>query len=391
MTDDQRGGHPRVALIVNPIAGLGGPVGLKGTDDPGLAERARELGARPHSGERAAEALTALLDAWPAGVPVPDLLVASGQMGEIPAGTAEVDARVVGERHEGPTTAADTRAAAVVLRDLGVDLLLFAGGDGTARDVTAAVGTSQVVLGIPTGVKVQSAVFATSPAAAGRLAAAWLRSGARRTSEREVADLADGPGLYAELHGTLRVPVGRLVQARKAPSPAGESVSMAAIAADVAASVVPGRRYVLGPGTTVRAVAEALGVPKTLVGVDVIEAAAPARADGTSAQAIVVAQDAGDEALRAAVNGREASIIVTPIGGQGFLFGRGNQQIAPDVIRAVGRAGLVVVATSRKLAELGSRPLLVDTGDAELDRELAGYLTVVTGYRERAVVPVAPA
>ena len=149
-----------------------------------------------------------------------------------------------------------------------MDLLLFAGGDGTARDVLAAVDPSIVALGVPAGVKIQSAVFATSPAAAGRLAAAYLASGTRRTAEREVIDLDEDAYRRGEMasgiHGYLRVPLGRLLQPRKAPSPASDAVAMAAIAADVVENLVPGRHYVLGPGTTIRSVAQALGVPKTL-------------------------------------------------------------------------------------------------------------------------------
>ena len=391
MADHERVGRtPRLGLIVNPIAGLGGPVGLKGTDGPDLARRALELGARPRSGERAAEALAALVEAWPDAESVPELLVPPGEMGESAAAAAGFPAAIVGGRPAGPTTADDTRTAAIALRELGVDLLLFAGGDGTARDIEAALGETATVLGIPAGVKIQSAVFATGPGSAGRLAASWLRSCTRRTAAREVADLAEGNGMTPQLHGILRVPVGRLVQARKAPSPAGETVAIAAIAADVAVSLVPGRRYVLGPGTTVRGVAEAVGLPKTVIGVDVIEAVAPPAA-GEAPRAVLVAPDADAAAVRDALRGQRGSIVVTPIGGQGFLFGRGNQQIPPDVIRSVGRDGLIVIATSRKLAELGGRPLLVDTGDALLDHELAGYVTVVTGYRERAVVAVRPA
>jgi predicted polyphosphate/ATP-dependent NAD kinase len=151
---------------------------------------------------------------------------------------------------------------------------------------------------------------------------------------------------------------------------------------------VAGRRYVLGPGSTVAAVARALGLPKTLVGVDV--AAFEAGASGEP-RATITAMDAGENEVRAAVGDQPVSIIVTPIGGQGFLFGRGNQPIGTDVIRRAGRDGLIVVASQAKIASLGGRPLLVDTGDPALDAELAGFVSVITGYRERTVVPVAAA
>jgi predicted polyphosphate/ATP-dependent NAD kinase len=390
MADPDPGSRrPVVGLIVNPIAGLGGPVGLKGTDGPELAARARSLGAAPRAAIRASEALEALRAAWPPDRPLPDLLAAAGPMGVDAARDAGLEARGIGPAPGRPTTAEDTRAVATALLEAGVDLLLFAGGDGTARDIAAVIGHDIVVLGIPAGVKIQSGVFATSPVAAGRTAAAWLASRGRAELDREVVDLPDGPGIAPRLYATLRVPAGRAIQSRKAPSPASDAAATQAIAADVVAGFEPGHRYVLGPGTTVAAIALAAGVSATLVGVDVIEALEGGSGGGPAAR--VVAADAGATAVRAAVTGRAASIIVTPIGGQGFLFGRGNQQIPADVIRGVGRRGLLVVATPRKLAALAGAPLLVDTGDPELDRDLTGYVTVVTGYRERAVAAIAPA
>ncbi len=384
-----RSRRPVLGLIVNPIAGLGGPVGLKGTDGPELAARALALGAAPRAATRATEALHALGASWPPDRPLPELLAAAGPMGEDAARDAGLETRRIGPSLHQPTTAEDTRAAATALLEAGADLLLFAGGDGTARDVAAAVGHGIVVLGVPAGVKIHSGVFAVGPAVAGRTAAAWLTVGRRAETDREVVDRAEGPGVAPRLYATLRVPADRAIQSRKAPSPAGDAAATQAIAADVVAGFQPGRRYVLGPGTTVAAIAAAAGVPATLVGVDVVEALGRPPASGAAARVIVA--DAGEAAVRAAVVGRPASIVVTPIGGQGFLFGRGNQQIPADVIRGVGREGLMVVATPRKLAALAGAPLLVDTGDPDVDRDLTGYVTVVTGYRERAVAAIAPA
>jgi predicted polyphosphate/ATP-dependent NAD kinase len=393
--------RPLVGLIVNPIAGLGGRVGLKGTDRPGMASRAMALGARPMAGHRTAEALAALLEAWPADAPAPRLMTVAGAMGADAATTAGLlpellDAPDHGAGLEVVTSAEDTRQAAREMRDLGVDLLLFSGGDGTARDILDAVGTTIAALGIPAGVKVQSAVYATAPGTAGRLAATYLLAVAagRRlgTEEREVLDLDEDAyraGRVApRLYGVLRVPAGRALQSRKAPTPPSDAVALERIAAEVAASLVPGRRYVLGPGSTVAAVARALGLPKTLVGVDVVACEAGATGEP---HASITAMDAGEHEVGVAVGDGPVSIIVTPIGGQGFLFGRGNQPIGADVIRRAGRDGLMVVASQAKVASLGGRPLLVDTGDSALDAELAGFVPVITGYRERTVVPVAAA
>jgi predicted polyphosphate/ATP-dependent NAD kinase len=276
------------------------------------------------------------------------------------------------------TTAEDTRRIA---RAMDVDLLLFAGGDGTAADVLAAVEEAVPVLGIPAGVKIHSGVFAVSPEAAGRVAARLVRGARLDVSEAEVVDLDEDAYRRGEiaprLIGYLRVPTEpRLVQSRKAPSPASERVAVEAIAADVVEHMEPGRSYMLGPGTTVRAIAERLGVPKTLVGVDVVR-------DGD-----LVAADAAERDLLAIVEEGPAAIVVTPIGGQGFVFGRGNQQIGPAVVSRVGRGHLLVLATPWKLASLGGATLRVDTGDPEVDAGLVGHLQVITGHGERAVVRV---
>jgi predicted polyphosphate/ATP-dependent NAD kinase len=393
---------PRVGLLVNPIAGIGGRVGLAGSDGAEIVEEALARGAIPRANDRTVGALEILRARWaaarstPVPIAAPILLAAPGDMGAIAARRAGFAPLEVGAIGEGPTTAADTRRLAEEIIAAGIDLLLFAGGDGTARDICGVAAAAGIpVLGIPAGVKIQSAVFATSPAAAGELAAAFLSlpPERRRTTRREVLDLDEAAYRRGEvaprLFGELAVPdAGRWLQARKAPSPASEVAAARAIGAEVAAGLVAGTRYVLGPGSTMRPIAEQLGVAKTLIGVDVIELDAAGRP-------CLLASDVGDARLAALVEGRPARVVVTPIGGQGFLFGRGNQPIGPDVLRMIlgrgGREAIMVVATPAKLAALGGRPLLVDTGDAALDRDLAGYLRVVTGRAEQTPYPVEPA
>ncbi|MBN1657189.1 MAG: ATP-NAD kinase family protein [Anaerolineae bacterium] len=363
----------RLGLIVNPVAGLGGRVGLKGSDGADVQRRARALGAEPHAGDRAAEALARLRR-----VEGLEIVTYPGEMGADAAQDAGFQPAVIGDTTPGQTTAEDTRRAARQMHDLGVDLLLFAGGDGTARDVYEAVGLDQPALGIPAGVKIHSAVYATHPSSAGELAALYLEGRVGSLREAEVMDIDEeafrAGALQARLYGYLQVPFrSNLVQAQKMPS-SGEATSLAAIAEDVVSKMEPGAVYIIGPGTTTRAIARELGVAKTLLGVDVV-------LDGA-----LVAQDANEaDLLNLLDEQREARIIVTPIGGQGYLFGRGNQQISPNVIRRVGKEHVMVVSTPDKLHALGAQPLLVDTGDHELDDMLSGYLTVVTGYNERAV------
>jgi predicted polyphosphate/ATP-dependent NAD kinase len=370
----------RLGLIVNPIAGLGGRVGLKGSDGPEIQRRARSLGAEPRAGDRAAAALGPLRSMAEAI----DLLTAVGEMGETIALRAGFQPRVIptcASRGAGATTAEDTCRAARAMRDAGADLVLFAGGDGTARDMCRAVGIGLPVLGIPAGVKIHSAVYAVTPILAGSLAAEFLGGGRAHLREAEVVDLDEEwfrrGQIVTALHGYLMVPHrAGLVQDRKAPTPPGVTAQTQAIAAAVAEQLKPGRAYALGPGTTTRAVAEYLGLSKTLVGVDLIT------------REELLAADVGEREILEMQQRRPLGIIISPIGGQGFLLGRGNQQISPRVLRGIQREHLLVICPPAKLAALQSRPLLVDTGDPEVDGRLAGHLEVITGYRERAVYPV---
>jgi predicted polyphosphate/ATP-dependent NAD kinase len=366
-----------IGLVVNPIAGLGGRVGLKGTDGETTKHRALELGAVPEASNRAATALRSL-DRLVPGVA---LLVAPGSMGEAAAKAAGVHHLVVGSLPESWTTAADTRRLARDLRDAGVELLLFAGGDGTAHDVESAIGTLVPALGIPAGVKIHSSVFAVDPRAAGEIAAAVARGIPIELVDEEVVDLDEDAyragRIDLRLHGALRVPhYARLVQSRKVPNPSSTSIALQEIALDVAERVGQDA-LVLGPGTTTQAIAQRLGVAKTLVGVDVVDHQG------------LVASDVDETQLIALAMRRALRLVISPTGGQGFLFGRGNQQISPAVIKLVERDRIEVVCAPAKLAALGGRPLLVDTGDSSVDARLAGYFAIVTGYGERTMYRVA--
>ena len=367
----------KLGLIVNPIAGLGGAVGLKGTDGEPAYRKALEMGAVPRSAPRAVEALREIgrLDDL-------EVLTYPGAMGEDEARTAGLSPTVVGSVDGEYTSSDDTHRAAVEMAGRCVDLILFAGGDGTARDLCGAVGDGVAALGVPAGVKMYSGVYATTPRTAGRAAAQFLAGEAVHTKLGEVMDIdedafRDG-NVQARLYGYLRVPEDTShVQATKSPSQADEGEAILAIAGEIVDSMRPDTLYILGPGTTTKGIADVLGVSKTLLGVDAV-------LDGKT-----VASDATESELMALMDGgRPAKIVVTAIGGQGHIFGRGNQQIGADVIRRVGRDNLVVVATRRKLGSLGRRPLMVDTGSREVDRMLSGYVMVTTGRAESAMVRV---
>jgi len=373
-------GLKKPGLIVNPVAGIGGRVGLKGSDGAEIQWRARALGAVPQALTRAVQAVERLKE-----VEGLEIVTYPGEMGEGAVRKCGLEPTVVGSIRPGATTAEDTRRAAQEMQRLGVDLLLFAGGDGTARDIYKAIGLDLPVLGIPAGVKIHSAVYATNPVSAGELAALYLRGRVARLREAEVMDIDEGAfrqgTLSARLYGYLKVPYrSSLVQSQKVPS-SGEAAALAAIAEDFAAKMQEGVLYIVGPGTTTRAITDELGLEKTLLGVDVVKSG--------QREARLVAADANEAELLELIEGRKAKIVVTPIGGQGYLFGRGNQQISPKVIEKVGRENIIVVSAKAKLYALGGRPLLVDSGDPAVDRMLSGYLAVVTGYNERAVRKVA--
>ena len=375
----------RLGLIVNPIAGIGGRVGLKGSDGREVQQRALKLGAVPQAGERATQALMTLCS-MAADL---ELLAGPGQMGEQVAHRCGFDPIVI--PIAGPptrdTTAEDTRLAASRMMDAGADLILFAGGDGTARDIYTAIADKTPVLGIPAGVKIHSAVFGVAPRCTGELAADFLRGKHVRLLEAEVLDLDED--LYRQgqivtrLFGYLKIPYRRaVVQNQKVPTPASEVAQAQAIAADVIERMQPGMAYLLGPGTTTRAVAESLGFPtctcgtgagKTLIGVDILT------------RDELVAADVSERQILEVLEYRPLGLILSPTGGQGFLLGRGNQQISPEVLRRVGRANILVICLGSKIAALQTRPLLVDTGDLEVDHLLAGYVQVVTGYHESLI------
>ncbi|MFB0535893.1 MAG: ATP-NAD kinase family protein [Anaerolineae bacterium] len=363
-------------MIVNPVAGIGGRVGLKGSDGAEIQKKALELGAVPQSLNRAIQALERIK-------PVDDLEVVTyrGEMGEDAARACGFEPTVIGSIKPGETTPQDTRNAAQEMLRLKVNLLLFAGGDGTARDIYNAIGERLPVLGIPAGVKIHSAVFATNPLNAGDLAVLYLQGRVSSLREAEVMDIdeeAFRQGIVsAKLYGYLKIPFKRrLVQSLKTPSSPGEQTAMAAIAADVASKMEDGWLYVIGPGTTTRAITSRLGLDKTLIGVDVV------------AEGKLVAADVNESQLLELLEGRKAKIVVTPIGGQGYIFGRGNQQISPKVIKKVGGDNIIVVSTTGKIHSLGGRPLLVDTGDQEVNKMLSGYIRIVTGYNEQIVYRV---
>jgi predicted polyphosphate/ATP-dependent NAD kinase len=367
----------RLGLVVNPIAGMGGRLAFKGSDDAALVAAARERGEAPVAPARATEALQPLATL----ADELEVLAYPGAMGEEEARSAQIEPIVVGSIGA-VTTAQDTRAAAVAMAEHGVDLLLFAGGDGTAVDVLKAIGDRVPVLGIPAGVKMHSAVFAVNPRSAGELAASLAQDGLRSLRPAEVMDVDEtllrAGSVSARLHGFMNVPDARRhLQSAKARSLGSEAAAQDAIAHHLIDNVLEERIWLIGPGTTTGVLLARLGLDKTLLGVDVVRAGR------------CLIADADERALLELIETEDAGIVVTPVGGQGFLFGRGNQQLSARVIERVDRERIVVVATEAKIARLGGAPLRVDTGDPALDASLAGYTRIVVGYNRMIIYPVA--
>jgi predicted polyphosphate/ATP-dependent NAD kinase len=364
----------RIGLIINPVAGIGGRVGLKGSDGFEIQRQALELGAIPMASTRTKEAIQVLSEK----TLEMEILSPPGEMGAALLREAGYKPHILGEIKAGQTTAADTIRVTQEMVENQVDLLVFAGGDGTARDIYIGAGENQPVVGIPAGVKIHSAVFATQPRTAGELIAAFIIETGFRLEQAEVIDLDEEAYrrgvISTRLYGYLTVPFHRRwVQNSKTPTPASEKAQMEAIAFDLVENMQPGCAYILGPGTTTRTLADCLGFAKTLAGVDVVT------------REKLVAVDVNEQQLLDLVETTSARIVVTPVGGQGFLFGRGNQPISPAVIRKVGRENIRVICTPGKLHSFAGNPLLVDTGDSDLDAQLSGHISITTGYREEAI------
>lgn len=364
----------RVGLVINPIAGMGGAVGLKGTDTAEVLAEAIKRGAHPQAEERTYAAIRA------AGELVGyEFITASGNMGEGVLRRCDAKFSVAYCPPE-ETTDRDTLTACSQILGEGVAILLFAGGDGTARDVMDVVGERVPVIGIPCGVKMQSGVFANTPQAAGVLLRRFRVEGlpSRRAEVMDIDEEEVRRGrINTYLYGYMLIPDdANLMQPFKLVLGGGdEDEHKREIAKFFVEGVKPGVLYILGPGTTLEAVGRQMGIDKTLLGVDLAM-------DGG-----LIGKDVDQQAILAALERYpSAMIVISPIGAQGFIFGRGNQQISADVIRKVGVRNIVILATPLKMRE--TRTLRVDTGDAELDKVLRGYGMVVIGYDKQLVTPI---
>lgn len=372
-----------VGLLVNPIAGMGGRVGLKGTD--GVVEEAIRRGALPVAPVRASEFLQALKQRFKRNSDL-SLIVCPAQMGEDIARSNDIDYRVVDMTVSDKTTSEDTVNCVQALYSEGVRLLVFVGGDGTARDILDAINKGSMedllVLGVPSGVKMYSGIFVVNPPDAAEVVG-LVKDGGAGIAEFEIMDADEDAfredRFVIKLYGYMKGPsVPARFQGAKQASPetVNEREAQEAIARYIIEQMIPEGTYILGPGTTVKTIAELLDIQKTTLGVDVYYKGQVFN-DVNETRIIELVKDF-----------TKTWIIVSPIGHQGMLFGRGNQQISPGVIERVGRDHIFVISTPAKLKGIDGETLKIDTGDARVDAILRGYIRVITDYNEIRLIKI---
>jgi len=370
----------KMGFIVNPIAGMGGRVGLKGTN--GVLKEARARGAKPIAPIKARQFLAKLKELQLEALI--EILTCPAAMGEEEVKAGGLAAQILPMSLESETTAEDTKLAIRFLVKSKVDLIVFVGGDGTARDILDAMRevNNVLVLGVPSGVKMYSGIFAASTLEAAEVVQAFLE-GAAQTMDFEIMDVDETvfrqDRLSVNLHGFLKgpfVPMRLVGSKQMSPETLDEHENQMATARFIVENMDSKATYILGPGTTIKSIAELLGVEKTLLGVDIYRNKN-------------VIKDVNEQMILQEIKDwRNVWIIVSPIGRQGLLLGRGNQQISPEIIKRVGKEKIIVAATRSKIQGIEGNILRVDTGDQEADSTLRGYIRVVTDYREWRVMQV---
>jgi len=364
----------KIGLIVNPIAGMGGSVGLKGTDGD-IFRQAEKMGATPLAPIRTNELLSNVKN-----IKKFILFVAPGKMGADIVRDVGLEFKIIGEIGK-ETTKEDTKRIAKQMIEHNIDLLIFCGGDGTARDIFDAIGLNRPVVALPAGVKMFSSVFAINPRAAAEIIDKFIEESVE-TQEKEVLDIDEElvrkDILQAKLYGYLKVPkILTLIQSGKTGSGVGRTIdeNKREIAQFIIENMKNDILYLLGPGTTIKTITDKLDLPKTLLGIDGI------------CNKEIIGKDLNENRILELMNKFEkAVIIVSPIGGQGFIFGRGNKQITPKILKKIGKNNIKIIATAEKMKELDL--LRVDTGDIEVDNILRGFGKVITGYKEELIVKI---
>lgn len=359
----------KIGLIINPIAGMGGKIGLKGTDGEEILANAVKLGAEPEShikARRTVEKLKQIKDEI-------IILTASDSMGEVACDGSGIGYKVVYEILCNKTTYADTEEASRKMLESGAEIIIFAGGDGTARNIYNSVKDKIPVIGIPAGVKIQSAVFSQNPEYAGMMAVEFIRNNNLQFKDMEVIDLDENAyrkgRIGSTLYGYMKVPfMPQYVQNAKQIGFASDDDKFNSIAKYIIDDMNDDYYYIIGSGTTTKRIMENLELSYELLGIDVIY------------RKKVILNDATENQLIDIVSKNKTKIVVSPIGGQGFIFGRGNHQISGKVINTVGKNNIVIIAPDDKLYSINDSKLKVDCDNPETNEYLKGYYNVVTGY-----------
>ena len=377
----------KIGLIINPIAGMGGSVGLKGTDGTLILDQARSLGAQPHAPDRTREFFHELR----AVKKKIQIVTVSGIMGGDIAQEAGFDVDLITDTNlPNPsklyeTTSEHTILAAKLIKNKNVALIVFVGGDGTARNIFEALNTSVPCLGIPGGVKIHSSVFAINPRDAGLLTLAFLW-GEVPTREAEVLDIDEEAfrlnRVVSKLYGYLITPYSPTYsQPSKMGSPSTEDelANQEAIAQFIVEEMGKwgSDQYVLlGPGTTTRAIANQLHLNKTLLGVDLIY------------NRQIIAHDLNEQQILDQIQGKKTKLIVTPIGAQGFIFGRGNLQLSASVLNTIGLNNIIIIATKYKMSTIPQNILRIDSRDPDFDMKFKGLYRVLVDYAEYRIIEI---
>lgn len=367
----------KLGLVINPLAGIGGRVGLKGSDGEHIKQQAISLGGVKLAEQKAQicfDYLSEFAEKF-------SVFTASGEMGANVCRDCNLEYDVVYEYLD-QSSAKDTISAVKAIQKYSPDILMFVGGDGTARDVCEVIDEHQVALGIPAGVKIHSAVYAVSPQAAGQLVEKLVNNEMLRLASADVVDLDEVAFRLGQVNvrhfGEMLIPDSmEFVQAVKQSNPENEVLIMDDIAAEITESLDDEVFYVIGSGTTCEAIMHQLGLKNTLLGSDIVLNGQIYREDAVE-----------KDFLKLIGCNKKLVFIITAIGGQGHIFGRGNHQLSPTVIRKVGWDNFLIIATQSKLRGLKNGRLLVDTGDKSLDQAISGTKKVITGYREAVLYPV---
>ncbi len=371
----------KIGFVVNPFAGVGGAVALKGSDGEDVVMKALSLGAKPQSQTRARIAMSQLCTDKDFTI-----FTATDSMGEnilrklnLPYEVLrETDKQTVDQQ----TTAEDTKKAIRLFAQQQVDLIVFAGGDGTARDVldvlSSELNSSIPVIGIPAGVKIHSAVYAVTPLHAGELINKLLIGEPMSLHESQVMDLDEDAfregRVKAQCYGYLSVPVDDVrMQLNKQGGLNHHDVAIQDIATDIIESMESDTFYLIGSGSTTAEIMNQLLLENTLLGIDIIY------------NQQLIASDVDERTILQTIKQHYAKMVVTVIGGQGHIFGRGNQQLSAKVIRLIGQNNIIIIASNEKLRSLNKRPMIADTGDMDLDKQLTGLYSVVTGYQQKTL------